>query len=77
MTVPELSEALDTLGVVLSARLVVDAPAGVLTPVLRSALSARKAILLQAIVREMVWAELSTQRWGPAVGDPTPGIIIP
>ena len=23
------------------------------------------------------WDELSRQRWGPAVGDPTPGIIVP
>jgi hypothetical protein len=74
MTLADLLEALASLGVSLSARLVVDAPRGELTPELRSALEAHKALLLQQVVREMVWAELSTWRWGPAVGDPTAGI---
>ncbi len=77
MTLPELTEALDELGVSLSLRLVVDAPQGVLTPELRAALAANKTLLLQRIVREIPWAELSTLRWGPAIDDPTPGIIAP
>src|SRR5512135_3734268 len=76
MTLPELTTALDDLGVRLSARLMVDAPRGALTPELRDALDAHKALLLQRVVREMVWAELSTWRWGPAAADPTPGIIL-
>jgi hypothetical protein len=77
MSPADLLAALDARDVRLSVRLVVDAPAGVLTPELRSALAAHKPLLLQRVVREMVWAELSAQRWGPAVGDPTPGIDNP
>jgi hypothetical protein len=77
MTLPDLIAALDARGVRLSARLVVDAPAGVLTPELRDALAAHKPLLLQRVVREMVWAELSPLRWGPARGDPTPGLDNP
>jgi hypothetical protein len=69
MTLPDLIAALDARGVRLSARLVVDAPAGVLTPELRDALAAHKPLLLQRIVRGMVWAELSGWRWGPALPD--------
>lgn len=76
MTLPDLLATLDAQGVCLSARLVVDAPSGALTPELRDALAAHKALLLERLVREMVWAERSTWRWGPATGDPTPGIVI-
>jgi hypothetical protein len=77
MTPADLLAALDAQDVHLSARLVVDAPAGALTPELREALTAHKPLLLQRVVRELVWAELSLWRWGPAVGDPTPGIDNP
>jgi hypothetical protein len=77
VTFPVLLSAIDTAGIRLSASLVVDAPAGALTPELREAMSARKPLLLQRVVREMVWAELAPLRWGPAVGDPTPGIDNP
>jgi hypothetical protein len=77
MTFPDLLRTLDARGVRLSARLVVDAPAGVLTPELCDALAAHKPLLLQRIVREMAWAELSGWRWGPARGDPSPGIDNP
>ena len=81
MSPPELTEALDGLGVVLSARLVVDAPTGVLTPELRDSLARHKALLLQRVIRELVWAELSTWRWGDvapdaAIADPTPGLEV-
>jgi hypothetical protein len=46
MTLPDLIAALDARGVRLSTRLRVDAPAGVLTPELREALSAHKSALL-------------------------------
>jgi hypothetical protein len=75
VTLPDLISALDSLGVRLSARLVVDAPKGALYPELRDALADHKALLLQRVVRELVWAELSTLRWGPAARDPTPEII--
>jgi hypothetical protein len=76
VTLPDLISALDSQGVRLSARLVVDAPSGALTPELRDALAAHKALLLQWVVQELVWAKLSTWRWGPAKSDPTPGIVI-
>jgi hypothetical protein len=75
MTLIDLIAALDVRGVRLTARLAVDAPAGVLTPELREALADHKSRLLAHVVREMVWAELSTWRWGPARHDPEPGII--
>jgi TubC N-terminal docking domain len=77
MTLAELIAALDARGVALSARLVVDAPAGVLTPELREALAEHKPLLLQRVTREMAWGELAARRWGPAVGDPTPGVVVP
>ena len=50
MTLPELQSCLDHLGVTLSLRLVVDAPAGVLTPEVRSALADHKPALLGLLV---------------------------
>jgi hypothetical protein len=76
MTLADLRPELRRLGVKLGARLVVSAPVGAITPEIRSALQAHKAILLSDVAREMVWADLSTQRWGSAVGDPRPGIVI-
>src|SRR5262249_50730441 len=72
---PDLITALDASGIRLAARLVVDAPAGAMTPELREALAEHKALLLQRVVRGMVWAELSTWRWGGA--DAAPGIDHP
>jgi hypothetical protein len=49
MTLPELQSCLDSVGVVVTARgdrLVVDAPAGALTPALKSELLAHKPALL-------------------------------
>jgi hypothetical protein len=46
MNLPDLIAKLDAQDVRLSARLVVDAPAGMLTPELREALSAHKSALL-------------------------------
>ena len=77
MTLSELTAILEEQHIHLSARLVIDAPLGVMTPKLRSALTVHKSLLLQRVVREMVWAELSTLRWGPAVDDPTSGIDRP
>jgi hypothetical protein len=76
MTLPELTTALDALDVHLSLRLVVDAPRGVLTPDLRDALANHKTLLMQQLVRGLLWGELSQWRWGPTHDDPTPGIII-
>lgn len=42
MTLPELRSCLDRLGVKLSLRLVVDAPAGVMTPEIKAALAVYK-----------------------------------
>jgi TubC N-terminal docking domain len=81
MTFPELQSCLDRLGVNLSIRLVVDAPAGAMTPEVKNALATHKPTLLAllAIGSPPVhpdWERLSRERWGPAVGDPTPGIIV-
>jgi hypothetical protein len=85
MTLDDLTATLDTLGVRLSARLVVDAPYGVLTPEIKSALSAHKPALLARLAAggdeadvqsRPSWDELSRWRWGPAIDAPTPGIII-
>src|SRR5512135_2439805 len=76
MTLPDLISALGAQGVRLSARLVVDAPSGALTPELRGVLAAHKVPILEKIVREMMWEKLSSQRWGPAAADPSTGIVV-
>ena len=76
MTLAELIPALDALGVGLSVRLVVDAPRGALNQELRDALATYKTLLMQQVVRELVWEELSTRRWGSARDDPEPGVIV-
>ena len=93
MTLPELADALDSRGVVLSLRLVVDAPAGMLTTEIKAALEAHKPGLVGRLAwvapwddpgppapppasGPARWEDLARQRWGPAVGDPEPGIII-
>jgi hypothetical protein len=73
MTLPDLMVALETLGVKLSLRLVVDAPRGALTEEMRTALVAHKPMLLARLGREAEWAYLSTMRWGPALIDGNPG----
>jgi hypothetical protein len=50
MTLPELQSCLDSLGAKLSLRLVVDAPAGVITAELRDALATHKGDLLRRLV---------------------------
>jgi hypothetical protein len=54
-----------------------DAFRGALRAEHREALQAHRTALLVHLARREQWAELSSWRWGPAVGDPTPGIIIP
>jgi hypothetical protein len=76
MTMPELMHACEALGVKLSLRLVVDAPRGALGDEHREALQAHRTALLVHLARREQWAELSPLRWGPAVGDPTPGIVV-
>ena len=81
MTLPDLQAGLDRLGVVLSARgdrLVIDAPAGALTPEIKAALATHKPALLArladppwsprrppAVVEEIGgWPIPWRQRWG-------------
>ncbi len=73
MTLPELIEALEAQGVVLSLRLVLDAPAGGVDERLRAALVRHKPALLARIGREAEWKELSTKRWGPALTETPEG----
>src|SRR4051794_35649655 len=76
MTLPELTTCLDALDIRLSLRLVVDARRGAVTPEVKAALQAHRSALLVRLARDTQWAELTALRWGPAVGDPEPGIII-
>ncbi len=51
MTLPELQSCLDSLGVKLSLRLVIDAPAGVLTSEVVNSLKAHKPHLMAMLAR--------------------------
>ena len=66
MTLPELMDALEARGVKLSLRLVVDAPRGVVTDQIKTALAAHKPALLARLGRDAQWEALAAQRWGPA-----------
>ena len=57
------------------ARLVVDAPAGVVTTELRAALAVHKALILERLIRDEQRARLVDVRWGGA--DDEPGIDVP
>jgi hypothetical protein len=86
MTLTELTTALKTMGVRLLVRLVVDAPADAMTPEILAALADHKPLLLNRVLcgdlagvekpLRFTWDELSRQRWGPAVDDPNPCIVI-
>lgn len=70
---PSLLETLEARGVRLSLRLVVDAPAGALDDEARAALAEHRPMILAALGRDALWAELSAWRWGPAVEGAPPG----
>jgi hypothetical protein len=72
MTPADLSAALESADVRLGLRLVVDAPAGSITPEIKAALAEHKPLLLMKLAREAQWAVLSQQRWGPAREAPAP-----
>jgi len=69
MTLPELVEALEARDIKLSLRLVVDAPRGVMTDEIKTALAAHKPALLARLGRNAHWEQLAAQRWGPAASD--------
>ncbi len=78
MTLPDLMNALEAKGVKLSLRLVVDAPRGVMTDQIKTALVAHKPALLARLGRDAQWEHLATQRWGPAASDELsvcPGLV--
>lgn len=58
MTYPELLDAISTHGIKLGLRLVVDAPAGVITDELRAALKEHKPHLLAKLGRDAQWEAL-------------------
>ncbi|OJW10323.1 MAG: hypothetical protein BGO49_07180 [Planctomycetales bacterium 71-10] len=70
---PSLLETLESRGVRLSLRLVVDAPAGALDDEARAALAEHRPMILAKLGRDALWADLSTWRWGPAVEGADPG----
>lgn len=57
-------------------RLVVDAPRRAMTEAIQAALVAHKPALIHQLAREAHWAELSRQRWGPALQDDRPGLVV-
>jgi hypothetical protein len=70
MNLAELYRVIDSGGYRLTARLVVDAPYGVVTPEIRAALAAYKPLILQRLVSETERGELG--RWrGAARRSPT------
>jgi hypothetical protein len=73
MTYPELLECLAAFDVRLDLSLDADLPADAPAE-LEDALRAHKPLLVARLAREMEWEHLSRQRWGPALGDPSPGI---
>jgi hypothetical protein len=76
MTPLALMDAMKSLGVKLLLHLDVDAPRGIINPEHLDLLRTHRAALLVHLAREEQWAELRPLRWGPAVGDPEPGIVV-
>jgi hypothetical protein len=76
MSLPDLLHACDSLGFQLSLQLVVNAPAGALDDEHKAAIEAYRTALLVHLALQALWTELAHKRWGPALGDPEPGIII-
>jgi hypothetical protein len=75
MTLPELLDYLDARGVRLSLRLVVDAPRGVLSEEVKSALATYKPLLLLRLAQEAqdaTAADLIQARRGPVGDDSAP-----
>ena len=63
MTLPDLIDALDSRGVNLGLRLVVDAPSGALDSDVRAGLAEHRSALLAKLAREAQWVELKDQTW--------------
>ncbi|MDR3621556.1 MAG: hypothetical protein P4L85_19550 [Paludisphaera borealis] len=86
MTLPGLIDALDSRGVSLGLRLVVDAPEGAVDAGVLDALAEHRPALLVKLARKYQWAELKDQTWakdsegrpenlGSAADDPSPPLI--
>lgn len=75
MTLRALVADLESVGVRLSLRIVVDAPAGSVTPEHLAALAEYKPAILMKLAREAQWESLRHQRWGGA--DDSPGLDVP
>jgi hypothetical protein len=57
--------------------LTIRAPRGVLTEADRRAIVEHKPGLIALVVPTLpTWEALSALRWGPAIGDPEPGLVI-
>ena len=69
MTLPDLQTSLERLGVKLSLRLVVDAPAGAMTPEVKEALATHKSTLLALLVGAYTSPDPSTPGWPPRPGE--------
>jgi hypothetical protein len=76
VTLTELDAQLQARGVKLALQLIVRGRQSALTAELVSAMAAHRAALLVHVAKEAQWAELAPLRWGPAVGDSEPGIVV-
>jgi hypothetical protein len=73
INLPALLDRLASVGVTLAPAVDISGPDEALTPGLLEAIRQHKPFLLSRLAREALWDELSSWRWGPAVGDSTPG----
>jgi len=76
MTLPELIGCMDAIGVRLDLRLVVDAPAGTLTPEHRDVIRSHRGALLVHLAREAQWETLQPQRWGSPENYDLPNLVV-
>jgi hypothetical protein len=77
LDLPALLDRLASAGVTLAPAVDISGPDEALTPDLLEAIRRHKPFLLHRLARGASWEELRSWRWGPAVGDPTPGIDSP
>ncbi len=79
MTAAALLDSFARRGVILRKAgdlLAYDAPRGEMKPADMTLIRDRKPELLAHLAGRSTWPELAAMRWGPAVGDPEPGIVI-
>jgi hypothetical protein len=66
MTLADLLTGLESVGIRLRVRLVVEAPLGVVTPQFRAAIEKHKPLLMYRLAQQGACEELATWRWAGA-----------